>query len=133
MCTDVDFVFDDGERRVSAHKVFLIASSSVFREMFNPSTPGTSEVIIDDPYIDADDFETFIENLSTGRVEIGVHNVAKQSYLAHKYKVTSVKDFCAQFLSERIKLIGFFHVLKIVSVYPFFAQIFIENLGGNFL
>lgn len=117
VCTDVYFVINDGETKISAHKLFLVASSPVFREMFDSPTLQTSEVIIDDPNIDEVNFEVFIKNLSTGEVKINSKNVSKQAYLANKYKTRSVKDFCALFLCQRIKHLNVFEVLELVSVY----------------
>lgn len=100
MC-DVHFVFEshDGRtERVPAHKNLLIATSKVFRTMFNGSwKERDNNVRIVDATVDS--FKEFLQFFYFDEIEqLTMANIAEVINLAQKYDVAGCLNACSRFL-----------------------------------
>lgn len=95
---DVNFVFElcNGlSDRIPAHKNLLIATSEVFRVMFNGSWKEKHDVLIVDASPTA--FREFLQFFYYDEVEVTTENVGQVMNMGHKYDVAECFNACSRF------------------------------------
>ena len=101
---DVVLVVED--RRLSAHKVVLAASSLVFKASFTSElTPEntTQEFEVNVRDFDPNTVEELLNFVYTGEVGITEENAAELLQVADYYDIPSLKELCAEFLIINLK------------------------------
>lgn len=96
---DVYFVFKSGER-VPAHKIHLIASSDVFKTMFNGAWKDQNEVKIVDTSVVG--FKEFLQFFYYNKVILSVTNIGEVINLGEMYNISGCLDICWSFLKQNI-------------------------------
>lgn len=100
--SDVNFIFDDGERKVPSHKVLLAAGSPVFQQMFFGSMKEKGDVSITDVSIDA--FKEFLQFFYLQEVTLAMEKIDEVAYLADKYDMLNCVKTCASFLKDQLTI-----------------------------
>lgn len=83
---------------ISAHKLLLIASSSVFHTMFFGSSPVTGNIAISDATPTA--FKAFLKWFYFGNPELAMESIEGVVHLAHKYNVDACLKACCEYLID---------------------------------
>lgn len=97
-CDTTLFVKD---KEYKAHRVILIARSSVFGAMFQHETSEKQTGIVNIPDCDAETFGEFLEFLYTGKLEEPSPQSALHLYeTSEKYNIEELKTLCSEFLME---------------------------------
>lgn len=100
---DVYFILslEDGHsKRVPAHKALLIASSKVFREMFDGHWKEQHEVPL--PHVLASNFEIFLQYIYFDKVELSMENAEKVMDLGYFYDIEACFNDCASLLEHNL-------------------------------
>ncbi|XP_055308212.1 BTB/POZ domain-containing protein 2-like [Sitodiplosis mosellana] len=101
---DVHFVFraNDGNERVPAHKLLLMAHSDVFATMFNGSWKEMDMVKIGD--VSAAAFKEFLQFFYLGQVKLTMENVAAVMNLGEMYNVHECSAVCSKFVKNNLNI-----------------------------
>ncbi|XP_053401205.1 uncharacterized protein LOC123549560 [Mercenaria mercenaria] len=101
--TDVMFHCKDSEEGevIKAHKIVLAARSPVFQAMFfGPCADGKDEVKLND--VEKDSFLSVLRYIYSDTVTLTEENVTAVINLAHCYQVSSLVQYCADYLATSI-------------------------------
>lgn len=98
-----DVILKVKEKEFRAHKVILMARSSVFAAMFEHDTAEKQTGIIDIPDCDPDSFHEFLDYLYCGKTEnISFPSSLHLYKIADKYNVQELKYFCAEYMEQNL-------------------------------
>jgi len=94
----LDFTFVIHGEIVKSHRLVLLSSSSVFKNMITDCLGEKFVISIGDPLITSKNFRSFIQFLYLKRVIVTVQNCFELCYLANIYDVPSLLIHCKQFM-----------------------------------
>lgn len=100
--SDVNFIFNNGEQKLTSHKVILAAGSPVFQQMFFGSLKKNGDVSITDVSIDS--FKEFLQFFYLQKVTLTMEKIEEVAYLADKYDMLDFVTSCASFLKEKLTI-----------------------------
>lgn len=95
---DVKFVFDDGAKEITAHKLILAINSPVFHQMFFGALKETGDIKIVDTSPEA--FTEFLQFFYLNEIKLTGDNIKEVMELADKYDVPQCMDCCNRFLKN---------------------------------
>ena len=101
-----DVVLVVEERRLSAHKVVLAASSPVFKASFTSELTqekASDEFEVNLPEFDPDSIEELLNFVYTGEVGITEENAEELLVAADYFDIPNLKELCAEFLIINLK------------------------------
>lgn len=99
---DGSTVFDSGDgkrERIPSHKVLLVASSGVFKALFNGPWKEQNEIQID--HASAAAFKDFLQFFYIKKVKLASKNVEELTNLGERYKINACLHACAHYFSQR--------------------------------
>ena len=99
--SDVTFKVQDKEYK--AHRLVLMARSSVFAATFKHDTLESQTGVITIPDCDPDSFQKFLEYLYCGKLdELSLQSALSLYYTSNKYDVEELNAFCIEYLSQNL-------------------------------
>ena len=101
-----DVVLVVENRRLSAHKVVLAASSPVFKASFTSdltSEKASDKLEVNLPEFDPDSIEELLNFVYTGEIGITEQNAEELLVLADYFDIPNLKELCAEFLIISLK------------------------------
>lgn len=116
--TDVKLHCKDhtGSDRILAHKIVLAARSPVFQAMFfGPCADGKDEVQLDNA--EAKVLNLFLRYLYTDNVTLEEETASSVLEMAHYYQVSSLVQFCADYLATILTTENACEILKLATLY----------------
>ncbi|XP_031631884.1 uncharacterized protein LOC116346116 [Contarinia nasturtii] len=116
--SDVNFVFksqDGGFDKLPAHKNLLIASSDVFRVMFDGRWKETDSVQIDDASVDS--FQEFLRFFYFDEVKLTMANIEVVIDLGKRYEMSGCVSACARFLEYNMTTENVCFVYELAILY----------------
>jgi len=110
--SDVTFLVGKTKKHILAHKLILMARSSVFEAMFERwETAKNCQVEI--PEVNVREFRGFLDYIYTNKFLIPEKDAETILYLANKYSVKALENKCAEFLLSTIHENNAIHLLQV--------------------
>ncbi|XP_044733727.1 BTB/POZ domain-containing protein 2-like [Chrysoperla carnea] len=100
--SDINFIVGKNKQfRIPAHKLILAAASDVFETLFFGSLATKSDQI-KLPDIEPTIFLAFLKFIYTDEMKIDHETVMSTLYVAKKYNVTALEDYCVDYLETNL-------------------------------
>lgn len=116
MHTDVTFLLGEtGDIEVKANSFILGIASPVFEKMFFGSLNNERTVIIPDTSFD--NFYQLLKFIYTETIDVTLENVAEIMYLAKKYMVLSLENYCKEFGLKNLTIDNVMETLRFAESY----------------
>lgn len=110
MFCDVKFIVGENEEEINANSFMLAVASSVFEKMFFGQLNNEREINI--PDVSRDSFYQLIKFIYTETVDITLDNVIEIIYLAKKYLILSLENWCNEFGLKNLSMENVFETLE---------------------
>lgn len=94
--TDVEFYFDDKDKKISAHKLIISNASEVFEAMCYGDLKEASPIKIVD--IEFECFQEMMRFIYTGEAKLNTTNIMGVYYAANKYMIPLLETKCIDFI-----------------------------------
>ena len=99
--SDVNFLFYEEKKQLSANKCLLAVASPVFYKMFYGDLKETGDI----PIVDAsyDGFKEFLQFFYFDKYELSIDHIGEVMTMADKYDVAGLTNLCDSFLEFNLK------------------------------